>query len=218
MPRRHASQHPAPPTPRIDVAAVGDRLWRLRYQRQWTQATLAQRAGLDPMVISRLEAGRKPRLEVETAARLAQACGWTLDQVCGLAPVPGLPVAPFSRWYCPLGEPCPDWLAEGIRHSTDDRQLAALIMRWQDRGARMPHIVQTLQAWGLVPFHPGQRGWTAHGVAAMLHYHTHGTKQGRKDVLAACKDAEPPARTGLTLWQHAAQGDGTRPRPPQPVG
>jgi transcriptional regulator with XRE-family HTH domain len=168
------------------MVQLGDRLLRLRWQRQWSQATLAARAGVDPMVISRLEQRQKPRLEVETAARLAQACGWTLDQLCGLAPIPGLPEAPVSRWYCPLGEAMPGWLQADRRTSTAYRHLAAHILQWQERGARMPQIVTTLNGWGLPVF--SRRGpWTPAHVDALVGEWTMGTKKGRKELLATVR-------------------------------
>ena len=42
--------------PLIDMAALGERLRWLRQWKRYSQASLAQRAGVDVMVISRLEA------------------------------------------------------------------------------------------------------------------------------------------------------------------
>jgi|SRR5262252_2283666 len=182
MPRRQLS--PAPATALIDVGAVGERVARYRWQQRWSQETLAQRAGLDPMVISRLERGRKPRLELETAARLARACGWTLDQLCGLAPIARLPAAPWQRWYCPLGEAVPPWLQAGLRSSDDARALAGLVVAWQDRGARLPHIAATFNGWGLPPWGSRQGAWTPVTVAALVYAYTMGTQKGRKALQA----------------------------------
>jgi transcriptional regulator with XRE-family HTH domain len=54
------------------MAALGERLRRLRQWKRYSQARLARLAGMDKMVISRLERQQKPRLEVETAAKLAR--------------------------------------------------------------------------------------------------------------------------------------------------
>jgi hypothetical protein len=133
------------------------------------------------MVISRLEQGRKPRLEVESAARLAQACGWTLDQLCGLAAIPDLRDAPWEPWYSPLSEEQPAWLQAGLSTTTHERRLAALILSWQARGARMPHIAETLHAWGLRPM--GLGVWTAATITETVTRWTYGTKKGRKALL-----------------------------------
>ena len=65
--------------------------WRWRQWRGYSRAALSRLAGVDPMVVSRLEARKKSGLEVETAAKLAGVCGWTLGQLCGLEPVPDIP-------------------------------------------------------------------------------------------------------------------------------
>jgi DNA-binding XRE family transcriptional regulator len=95
----------SPPPCLIDLAALGDRLRRWRLWRGYSQAALARLAGVDPMVIGRLEGQQKPRLEVETAAKLARVCGWSLDQLCGWAPVSTIP-AP-TPGYTPLTEGMP---------------------------------------------------------------------------------------------------------------
>ena len=118
------SQRPSAPC--IDIAAVGDRLRRWRQWRGLSQAALARQAGVDSMVLSRLEGQQKPRLEVETAAKLARVCGWTLGQLCGLEPLPDIP-APAPP-YTPLTEGRPAWLPALIRNSTEDRQLGATIL------------------------------------------------------------------------------------------
>src|SRR5262249_9075983 len=110
-------------------------------------------------------------------------CGWTLDQLCGLAPIPRLPEAPWTRWYSPVGTARPAWLEAGLRTSSDERNLAALIVAWQDRGARLPHIAQTLNAWGARQW--GRRSpWTPASVTALVGSHTMWTKQGRKELQA----------------------------------
>src|SRR5262245_46108457 len=183
MPRRQSSQ-PATTGPRIDMAALGERLWRFRAQRGWSQKTLADRAGVDPMVLSRLEQRQKPRLEIETAARLAHVCGWTLDQLCGFTPVSWRRQAPTSRWYSPVGELRPAWLDAGLPTTTEEKRLAALLVAWQERGARMPHIVQTLNQWGFGPLRrPGAR-WGALQVRQTIAQWTFGQKKQREELLA----------------------------------
>src|SRR5215831_6130590 len=104
-------------SPLIDLAAVGDRLRRWRQWQQLSQAALARRAEVDSMVIARLEQQHKPRLEVETAAKLAHVLGWTLDQFCGLAPAPDIPDVPPPRPYNPLEDGRPAWLPDHVATS-----------------------------------------------------------------------------------------------------
>ncbi len=58
----------------------GEQLRRLREQRGWTQAQLAERAGVDRVSIARYEtAARAP--DFETACRLADALGVKLERL-----------------------------------------------------------------------------------------------------------------------------------------
>ena len=176
----------SPPAPCIDMAALGERLWRFRLHRGWSQAQFAQRAGVDPMVLSRLEQRQKPRLEIETAARLARVCGWTLDQLCGLAPVTGLPAAPRTRWWSPIDTPCPAWLQAGLPTTTEEQRLAALVLAWDARGAPAAHIVATLNQWGFAPMsRPSGAPWTLAQVRKMIDRYTYGTTKGRNTLRAA---------------------------------
>jgi transcriptional regulator with XRE-family HTH domain len=170
---------PAPRGPLVDLAALGDRLRRWRVWRGYSQTALARLAGVDPMVISRLEGQQKPRLEVETAARLARVCGWSLDQTCGLAPVPALPepLPPAS----PFPTDMPAWLARGVPTSTEDRTLGAHILAWQLRGATLTQIATQLIAWGVQPF--GARRWNREQVQACHGRYTRGTKTAKLALL-----------------------------------
>lgn len=158
----------------VDLAALGDRLRRWRVGCGESRAALARRAGVDPMVISRLERQQKPRLEVETAARLARACGWSLDQVCGLVPVPMPPAPQFP----PVR---PAWLAEGVRTTTEERQLGAHILAWQLRGATLGQIAAQLTAWGVQPL--SARTWSREEVQACHGHYTRGTKTAKLALL-----------------------------------
>ncbi len=56
------------------MATVGDRIRRLREQRLLTQRELAERAGIGPVTLHRIESGKVvPRLR--TLRRLAEALG-----------------------------------------------------------------------------------------------------------------------------------------------
>lgn len=178
MPQRQSSSH-APRGPLGDMAALGDRLRRWRVWRGYSQGALAREAGVDTMVISRLEHQQKPRLEVETVARLARVCGWSLDQVCGLAPVPAIPepLSPAS----PLPTDLPAWLAGGIPTTTEDRQLGAHILAWQLRGATLAQIATQLAAWGVKPF--GTRAWSPEKVQDCHWRWTYGTKTRKVALL-----------------------------------
>jgi transcriptional regulator with XRE-family HTH domain len=176
---RRQSSVPLPPRALIDLPALGDRLRRWRQWRGVSQAALASQAGVDPMVISRLEHHQKPRLEVETAAKLARVLGWTLDQFCGLAPAPAIPEAlpPYNPWL----DGMPAWLASGLPTSTEDRQLAAHLVAWQVRGASLAQIAAQLTIWGVKPF--GARVWNDETVQQCIGRWTHHTKTAKLAVL-----------------------------------
>jgi DNA-binding XRE family transcriptional regulator len=97
MMAQRPSAQPDSTIPLVDMAALGARLRRLRQWKGYSQAGLARQAEVDPMVIARLERQQKPRLEVETAAKLARVFKWTIDQFCGLAPAPAIPETPPNR-------------------------------------------------------------------------------------------------------------------------
>ena len=67
----------------VDMRAVGERVLLLRRREGLSQHALAAKAGVDVMTISRLESGKKKRLEIEPLARLAQALGVTTDHLLG---------------------------------------------------------------------------------------------------------------------------------------
>ena len=73
------------------IESIGARLRRLRQWRGWTQAELAERAGLRQHTISMIESGAREglRMEVETAWRLAWALGTSLDMLVGLPELRG---------------------------------------------------------------------------------------------------------------------------------
>ena len=145
-----------------------------------SQARLARQAGVDPMVIARLEGGQKPRLEVETAAKLAGVLGWTLDQFCGLADAPAIPPPPPP--YTPLEDGMPAWLADITPSSTDYRKLGATILAWQVRGASVASIVTSLTTWGIPPFLTRGR-WNPERVRAIPGHWTYGTRHGERALL-----------------------------------
>ena len=178
MAQRQSSMR-APTVPLVDMAALGERLQRWRLGRGYSQAALARLAGVDTMVISRLEHQQKPRLEVETGARLARVCGWSLDQVCGLAPVPALPASRPPAPQFPPGMPA--WLAGGLPTSTEDRKLGAHILAWQVRGATLTQIATQLTAWGVQPF--GARTWSRETVQDCPGRYTYSTKHRQRALL-----------------------------------
>jgi transcriptional regulator with XRE-family HTH domain len=57
------------------------RLAVLRGRKGWSQAELAEAAGVDPATISDLETGRTKRPRVPTLLRLAEALGVALDDL-----------------------------------------------------------------------------------------------------------------------------------------
>ena len=65
---------------------IGERVTRLRMRRQMSQSALANASGVPLSVINMLEAGVRSgeNLRVETARKLANALGVTLDRLCGV--------------------------------------------------------------------------------------------------------------------------------------
>ena len=59
---------------------IGLRIYQLRTFKEWSQAELAQRAGLQRTHISRIEAG-KYAVTLETIQAIAEAMGMTVDIV-----------------------------------------------------------------------------------------------------------------------------------------
>lgn len=64
------------PKPSLKLVAVGRAIRRLRIAKGLTRAQLAQRAQLDPRVVTRIESGQQ-RLRILTVVNLAQALGTT---------------------------------------------------------------------------------------------------------------------------------------------
>src|SRR5215471_2214510 len=71
--------------PLVNMQVLRERVLVLRRRAGLSQMALADQAGIDLMTVSRVESGRKKRLDLETAARLAHVFGMPLDQLCGLA-------------------------------------------------------------------------------------------------------------------------------------
>ena len=61
----------------------GERLVALRKQRGWKQRHLAQAAQVDHSWLSRIERDQRKGLSLDTAIRLAQALGVSLDTLVG---------------------------------------------------------------------------------------------------------------------------------------
>jgi transcriptional regulator with XRE-family HTH domain len=64
---------------------IGERTTRLRTKRSMSQSALAKAAGVPLSIINMLEAGVRSgeNLRVETARKIANALGVTLDYLCG---------------------------------------------------------------------------------------------------------------------------------------
>ena len=70
---------------------IGARIQRYRHQRGWTLRELGMYAKIDFAWISRLESGEKHNISLESATRLAQALGVSLDYLAGLTSDPTPP-------------------------------------------------------------------------------------------------------------------------------
>ena len=71
--------------------SIGARVRRYRELRGWTQAQLAERAGLAQHTISQIEIGVRDgwRMGFETAWRLAYALGTSMDALGGMPELRG---------------------------------------------------------------------------------------------------------------------------------
>ena len=65
---------------------IGERTTRVRTRRHMSQSALAKAAGVPLSIINMLEAGVRSgeRLRVETARKIANALGVTMDYLCGV--------------------------------------------------------------------------------------------------------------------------------------
>lgn len=61
----------------------GDRLQRFRENKGWTQRELAQKAGVSQPTIAYLESGRRSSVSLESARRIADALGISIDRLVG---------------------------------------------------------------------------------------------------------------------------------------
>ena len=93
----------------VNMRQVGERLLVLRRRAGLTQQDLSQQAGVDVMTISRVESGRKKRMEVESLARLATVLAVTTDYLLGREPdtVPPAPPKPPSTAPDASGQAAP---------------------------------------------------------------------------------------------------------------
>jgi transcriptional regulator with XRE-family HTH domain len=207
----------------VNMQALGERVLLVRRRAGLSQSELAQRAGVDPMTISRIESGHKKRLELETAARLAHVFGMTLDQLCGLQPTAGdesaaSPIPAPAGAVPQLALPHEEWGAEWRRSlaalpygewgSEWQRHLAAQIYSWQhDDGISLKAIAQRLNTAG-VPTRSGRGQWYQPSVSQFLLLAMPQTKKGRKEFLAKYRPArhiadedpapQPPAKRQRT--------------------
>jgi transcriptional regulator with XRE-family HTH domain len=137
------------------MQAIGDRVKRFRCAGGLSQAQLAKHAGVDAMVVSRLESGTKPRLALESGVRLAHVLGLTMDQFCGLAAAPD-PGPALKKTLPPLERP--DTLTDApCEHWESRRVLAACVLAWQERGYTQRQITDSLNAWGIKA--PNRKGY-----------------------------------------------------------
>ena len=64
---------------------IGERIVKLRHEKQLTQREVAFRAGMSPTAVSFIETGTRDidSLSLGRAKRLARALGVTVDYLCG---------------------------------------------------------------------------------------------------------------------------------------
>lgn len=66
-----------------DAEPWGARVRRLRAERGWSQRTLAERAGVDQSLISKLETGYQDGVLLSTVVKIADALGTSMDGLMG---------------------------------------------------------------------------------------------------------------------------------------
>src|SRR5918999_5585806 len=88
---------------RMERDTVGRRLVVIRGRRMWTQARLAEEAGVSPTTVSGIESGRISRPHFGTLRKLAGALGVEPDElVGGRGSVAGSPLS--LDWAMSSGE------------------------------------------------------------------------------------------------------------------
>ena len=65
---------------KIDYMSTGNRIKELRSAKGWTQATLAEKSGVEPSNISHIERATT-KLSLPTMVNIANALGVTLDEI-----------------------------------------------------------------------------------------------------------------------------------------
>ncbi|MBQ2720152.1 MAG: helix-turn-helix transcriptional regulator [Clostridia bacterium] len=64
----------------IDYEAIGNRIRQIRVEKQWTQAFLAEKSGIEPSNISHIERAAT-KLSLPTLINIANALEVTLDEL-----------------------------------------------------------------------------------------------------------------------------------------
>jgi transcriptional regulator with XRE-family HTH domain len=67
----------------MTITILGQRVRKLRREKDWTQAELANRASMGVNTIARLERGGIQDLKGQAIVRLACALGASMDYLCG---------------------------------------------------------------------------------------------------------------------------------------
>lgn len=63
---------------------IGEKIQRLRGQRHWSQADLAELSGVKQSLLSRIERGSRPNPTADVLRKLAKALGCTTDYLVGM--------------------------------------------------------------------------------------------------------------------------------------
>jgi transcriptional regulator with XRE-family HTH domain len=67
------------------MQSLGDRILLLRRSKRWTQKMLAEKVGLSPNTIARVERNMVDTLRGDTIAKLARALSTSADYLLGLS-------------------------------------------------------------------------------------------------------------------------------------
>jgi transcriptional regulator with XRE-family HTH domain len=85
-----------------EIVPIGDTVRRLRRDRGWTQAQLADKVGVTQSAISRLEKGETIDPGQELVARIAEAFTVPIAEVIGRTTDPTIPIAEIGRIPVPI--------------------------------------------------------------------------------------------------------------------
>ena len=135
----------------MERSTVGRKLAIIRDRRMWTQARLAEEAGVSPTTVSGIESGRISRPRFGTLRRLARALGVNPEELMGSGE--GGASSPLSlEWAMSSGEEefergLEDASVEGLSslsRELDEEQGRLRRMYGEARGSEQRRLIKTM--------------------------------------------------------------------------